>query len=86
MQEPLELTLGALLGAVLGWAAFAGLFLRYNHWRDNRIIARLEGRSDQIDYLPRRQPIGSTVPKWFWRASPLAALIGALIGLAIVVL
>jgi len=87
VHEPLDLILGALLGAVLGWAAFAGLFIRYiTYWRDNRIIARLEGPSDQVDYLRKSRSIGSTVPKWFWRASPLAAVIGALIGLAIVVL
>ena len=69
MRWILHLVLGALIGAVTGWALYAGFYLEFKELGGTFGIRAL------------REP----VPKSFWRVSSYVALIGGLIGIVIAV-
>ena len=68
MQRPLHILLGALGGAVIGWAVCAGLYVRY----------RVDTDRD-FGFKRFKKPVSES----FWRVSIYVSLIGALIGAAI---
>lgn len=67
-QSLLYLLLGAIGGAVVGWAMFAGFYIEIKRW------------DSPLGFRPLKKP----VPEGFWRVSRYVALVGALIGVVIV--
>jgi presenilin-like A22 family membrane protease len=75
MQRLHYLSIGAVSGALLGWLTLFILWYQFKatRWRPWR------GSGSYSEYINQR------VPDAYWRWSVYAALVGALIGLAVVV-
>jgi uncharacterized membrane protein YeaQ/YmgE (transglycosylase-associated protein family) len=69
MQSFLYLVLGTLIGALASWVIYAGFYIEYKQFPETFGIRVL------------KEPL----PKSFWRVTRYVALLGGLIGAAIVV-
>jgi hypothetical protein len=69
VQSFLYLLLGALMGALAGWVIYAGFYIEYKRFPETFGMRVL------------KEPVSES----FWRISRYVALLGGLIGAAIVV-
>ena len=69
MQSFLYLVLGGLIGALAGWVIYAGFYIEYK----------------RFPYTFGIRVLKEPVPESFWRISRYVALLGGVIGAAIVV-